>query len=277
MSLGLGLNISKHKASVSVVRVLDLVPGASAAYSLRLLSSSYSGSSIEVRRSSDNALADIGFLADGSLDTVALLAHTGANNGFVSKFYDQSGNTADALQAVNASQPKIVTTGTVILDNGNPAIDFITSTATWLKTGAITSISQPATYFSISNAVTTTAAIGFDGNAVLSGSYTILNATDIRNFAGATLSKTITSTQVQLATFLLFNGVSSAIADDNNTSTTGDAGATNIGVSLVMGIAANLASSPWNGFIQEHIVYPTDQTSNRTIIQDNQNAFYSVF
>lgn len=39
-------------------------------------------SAVRVRRSSDNAEANIGFTAEGYLDTAALLAFVGAGNGF---------------------------------------------------------------------------------------------------------------------------------------------------------------------------------------------------
>ena len=47
--------------------LLDTYSGASVAYSLRKLSSTYSGSTIRVRRSSDNTEQDIGFTGVMSL------------------------------------------------------------------------------------------------------------------------------------------------------------------------------------------------------------------
>ena len=52
--------------------LLDTYSGAAAAYSLRLLDSTYTGSAIRVRRSSDNTEQDIGFNVFGELDTVSL-------------------------------------------------------------------------------------------------------------------------------------------------------------------------------------------------------------
>jgi len=46
---------------------------AGAAYSLRKISNTYSGSAIRVRRSTDNAEQNIGFDASGNLDSVSLL------------------------------------------------------------------------------------------------------------------------------------------------------------------------------------------------------------
>jgi prepilin-type N-terminal cleavage/methylation domain-containing protein len=102
------------------------------AFSLRQLSSSYSGPAVRVRRSTDNTLQDIGFTASGELDTAALLAFVGSGNGYVAIWYDQSGNGRNATQAAAGSQPRIVTsgafeggvsfaTGTILALTGTPA------------------------------------------------------------------------------------------------------------------------------------------------------------
>jgi hypothetical protein len=63
--------------------VLDLISAViAAAYSLRRLYSSYTGAAIRVRRSSDNAQIDIGFIGE-HLDVFALLAFVGNGSGFV--------------------------------------------------------------------------------------------------------------------------------------------------------------------------------------------------
>ena len=106
--------------------LLDTYTGAAAAYSLRRLSSSYSGSAIRVRRSSDNFEQDIGFNVFGELDTVSLLAFAGQSLGvFVKVWYDQSGNGVNVTQTNTGKQPQIVSSGTVIVEaNGKPAIKF---------------------------------------------------------------------------------------------------------------------------------------------------------
>lgn len=65
---------------------------------------------IRVRRSSDNAEADIGFDGD-DLDWAALASHVGANSGYVRTIYDQTGNSHHAQQATNSKQPRIVNAG----------------------------------------------------------------------------------------------------------------------------------------------------------------------
>ena len=103
--------------------LLDLYPGASAAYSLRRLNRAYNGSAIRVRRSSDNAEQDIGF-SGGVLDTASLLSFCGAGSGYVTTWYDQSGNGKDNIQATLLAQPTIVTSGNLKTINSLPAINY---------------------------------------------------------------------------------------------------------------------------------------------------------
>ena len=100
-------------------------------YSLRQTSTSYIGSAIRVRRSSDNTEQDIGF-SGGTLDQASLLAFVGAGNGFVTVWYDQSGFGRNATQTTLANQPRIVNAGVVETQNGKPAI-FLNGTNSYLR------------------------------------------------------------------------------------------------------------------------------------------------
>lgn len=103
---------------------LDNTTPSAGAYSLRKLSSSYLGSAIQVRRSTDNAIQDIGFTAAGDLDTDLLTSFVGSGDGFVSIWYDQSGNGNNAVQNTPLNQPVIVTLGNIERANGLPTITF---------------------------------------------------------------------------------------------------------------------------------------------------------
>ena len=103
---------------LQTANLLDSYSGAAAAYSLRKLRSSYSGSAIRVRRSSDNTELNIGFDSDGNLDTISLSSFVGSGNGFVTTWYDQSGSLRDITQSTAANQPKIVNAGSIYRLNG---------------------------------------------------------------------------------------------------------------------------------------------------------------
>ncbi|QDL32725.1 arabinofuranosidase catalytic domain-containing protein [Serratia liquefaciens] len=97
---------------------------AAMAYGLRKLRSTYEGFAVRVRRSSDNAETDIGFAADRGLDVAALLSFCGAGSGYVTTWYDQSGNNAHAARTNTAGQPMIVSAGVLVTLNGRPALAF---------------------------------------------------------------------------------------------------------------------------------------------------------
>ena len=83
------------------------------AFSLRELSSSYSGACIRVRRSSDNTEQDIGFDSYHKVDTIALLTFCGRNR----------------TQTIQNRQPRIVLNGVVETFKNKPAINFFQSTS----------------------------------------------------------------------------------------------------------------------------------------------------
>jgi hypothetical protein len=97
---------------------------AAGAYSLRKLSSSYVGSAIQVRRSTDNTTQNIGFDSNGNLDANSLTSFVGSGDGFLTIWYDQSGNGNDAIQNTLLNQPKIITTGVIERSNGLPTVIF---------------------------------------------------------------------------------------------------------------------------------------------------------
>jgi hypothetical protein len=120
--------------------LLDLIGTTpTAAFSTRKLRNAYAGSALRVRRSSDNTEQDIGFSGSGGLDLASLNTFVGANNGFVSKWYDQSGSGNDIAEATAGKQPQLVASGSVIMVNGNPALLGIAANNTALTTGAFAS------------------------------------------------------------------------------------------------------------------------------------------
>ena len=125
--------------------LLDIYGGAAAAYSLRRLSKDATNV-VRVRRSSDNTEAN--FTAEQILDG-DLLRWVGlgaSNNGFVTTYYDQSGNENNAVQATAANQPQIVDAGSLITSNGYTVIGYdgtddnlstsLTATGTMLMSGS---------------------------------------------------------------------------------------------------------------------------------------------
>ncbi|SEK51017.1 type I secretion C-terminal target domain (VC_A0849 subclass) [Roseateles sp. YR242] len=101
-----------------------------AAYSLRDVNANLNTAAIRVRRSSDNQEADIGFDANGNLDTKTLRAFVGtsaSDRGFVTIWYDQSGNGRDMVQPLGDKQGLIVDGGQIVTrSDGSAGISFNT-------------------------------------------------------------------------------------------------------------------------------------------------------
>ena len=126
MGLGTSLGITALSGAgggAGGTLLLDLYgTNIAAAYSVRKLSSTYSGAAIRVRRSSDNSEQDIGFDVNGDLDTSSLTTFVGGNNGLIAKWYDQSGNSNDGVQTNSSLQSHIVASGTIRTQGGIPAV-----------------------------------------------------------------------------------------------------------------------------------------------------------
>ena len=257
--------------------LLDTYSGAAAAYSLRQLRRGYTGDAVRVRRSSDNAEADIGF-SNNELDTTALAAHCGSNYGFVKTWYDQSGNANDATQSTTANQPKIYdgTTG-VVTDNGKPAVDF-DGTDDALSAGSVDvatmTISVVHTMDSTSDQkrpfVVKGAVNGAKDSFAQAGDFTL-------RYDGAFSPKTQTpSTGTQYLRFSL-RSTSAQTDHVNGTSNVNDTKTLpNIEGTYSIGNAIALTVT-FDGRIQEAIAWESDQSSNRTGIESNINTFYSIF
>jgi hypothetical protein len=133
------LDINGVAVPAGVAPPLDTYTGASAAYSIRLLRTAYTGDIMRVRRASDNVEADVGFDGSNELsltspisntsdaqsytDFADFVDHTGTpTDAFVRYWYDQSSNSNDAGQSTAGSQMQIYNGSAVITENGKPAL-----------------------------------------------------------------------------------------------------------------------------------------------------------
>jgi len=272
-SLGLGGHITSGWPVVSPsVLLLDTYPGAAAAYSLRKLSSTYNGSAIRVRRSSDNAETDIGFV-NNELDTVSLNTFVGANSGFITTWYDQSGNVNNATQTIANNQNQIVNSGTIYTQNDKPAI-FSTSAGYFDLTSTISSNSSYSQFAVMTRQTrqftiavkTSSVPLGtvhysdgtvYFGNRTTNGSYA-------NNTTGRFLYTTLSITNI-FSAFL--NSISKTITTSATTATSDY---------NVIGARVGIGEYS-NGYHQEILIYLNDQSANRTAIETNINSYYSIY
>jgi hypothetical protein len=175
MSYLLTTGILQQSINPSVTLLLDDAAFSShkIVLSVRRLKTAYTGNCMEVRRSSDNATQNIGFL-NNYLDTVSLLSFVGQGSGFVKTWYDQSGNGRDYIQNTNANQPRIVNSGSLETQNGKAAVRFDGSTSRLASAADYTLTSNQSIYLVNAPTNNITAATSFqcliDGGPLTSGS-----------------------------------------------------------------------------------------------------------
>ena len=262
--------------------VLDLYPSAAAAYSLRLLRSAYTGNAIRVRRSSDNTEQDIGFMGSGELDTSSLTSFCGSGNGFVTTWYDQSGNARNATQTTAANQPQIVSSGSVLSQNSKPSVYFQDNTDRLFCLSSGSSVNNTMVTVSKFNTPLTGYRVIMSIGATSSSSYALLGwgvfpyQRGIYTIGNQSLNGNYTSNQeiwgstttTNLAK-LWVNGNSQSIT--NNT-TTYTANLTQIN------LGNDEFGSALIGNLQEAIYWNTTQSDTNLIaINTNQNFYYNAY
>ena len=274
---------------------------------MRNLSSSYTGSVVEVRRSSDDTTQNFTAteITDGTLlafvnedvelfsndfetNTSGFTLNTGGSNvavrntsdGFNQSVTNQAGNVPSgnhAVQATTGFQPKIVTSGALVtggldFDGGNDKLD--------IPNDLLSSVNS-ASAFLIADPDTTSG-----GQAALALSR---NDPDFRFYVGGIFSGNFTFGYENSASKIilgsantnkhLFTSIAgSSIAEGFLDGTSKGSVSSVDGISALTngGIGAINSSSFWNGTIQEVIIYNSDQSDNRTALEANIGEAYSI-
>ena len=248
--------------------LLDLYPGAIAAYGLRTLRGAVVNSAvIKVRRSSGSQPEQD--FTSTQITNGELAAWVGAgNNGFVTTWYDQSGSSNNATQSNAALQPRIVNAGVVETESGKPAIVWPTTSAGLLLSTRITTIRS---YFLLAKCT----------NAGLSSEPFLLgDSSDVDFHAGSStwLDGSQAAAVVRNGDNRLNSNTVNFTTTNRNTTRyvftmipTGNARASQ----LMLDRSTTVRS--WIGPVQEIIIYSGEQSTTRAAIEANINAFYSVF
>jgi hypothetical protein len=260
-----------------VVLLLDTYPSL-LAYSLRKLRSAYSGSAIRVRRESDNAEQDIGFV-NNQLDTSALTSFVGSSSGRITKWYNQ-GSTGDVdnfNQTSSGSQPFIISSGVTYTAGTlnkptlyfNGGVDFNTSgatafgaqnNATGFVVGQRTGGSNPGMFLGANTFKLDLSSSSFQfdtGGTKITGSF----GTDWNTYTqGAFIRGNSNKAYIKK--------VQSGTSNNN--------AATNLGTLTLRSGTRSTFDLFLTGYVGEIIIYSTDESSNLNTISDNQINYYGL-
>jgi hypothetical protein len=255
---------------------------AAAAYSLRQLKTGVTNV-VRVRRSSDSAESDFTAteITDGTLTT-----WTGANDGFIVKFYEQYSGIAirDIVQSTAANQPKLVSSGTVLTENGKPCATF-DGTNDEIRVPAVNGHRPFGTNFS--QFVVTTIPSNANSYMVF-GSLAGGGAALIANFVGSSVEHFVgggdredylaSSTAGQQKLFELnVTDATSLKTYTNGSNTASITPATTYNAGGFWGIGSSGAGSYSDINFQEYILFDIDESANRTAIESDINTYYSIY
>ena len=211
-------------------------------------------------------------------------------NGFVETWYDQSGNGNHAVQATTASQPKIVSSGALVVDSaGLPEIDFDGSndclTAPYSRSGE----DLPLTIISVFNqdvaGVDYVVALNKSNNNAFDRILLRTNKFEYGRRATDNINKAGSGSDPDVNTKYVFTAINAGTTSSGfvNGSSIFSAVDTNINTQALdqIDIGANNGDSaskqnPFDGKMQEIIIYNSDQSANRPAIEANIANQYGI-
>lgn len=255
--------------------LLDTYSGATIAYSLRKLSSS-STNAVEVRRSSDNALLDVGFVGE-DLDTASLLSWAGTDTVYVRRWYDQSGNNNHAIMTATLAQPIIAESSAMQVVNSKSAISF-NGTSQYLNLGSSVATSNTTAWSWVFNRASTGIKqmnLATGASSVPYGPYWFSD----NNWYYAPNTSAGSSGLANSGTgqYHFFGNAPGTgnITYNLNASSIGTRGYSFVSTNYT--VFGRRSADYFNGKQQEFILWDSDESSNQTGIESNINTYYSIY
>ena len=285
-------------------KLINTYSGSAAAYSLRALNQEYTGSLIRVRRSNNNDEINIGADYEGNLDTNLLEQFCDGTDGFVTTWYDQSGNGYHQTQGVAGYQPQIVSSGNVLTLNNKPTVYFDRATVLKRLYNASVNISGDASFEWIGS-------IDYPLNLSLNGGWSYLFG--VGTYGGTTgfvytpytaqatndwqpgeaffggdgysptqfprliSSGSVYTAKTQHSTFGTLGSVNSLYINNNLITDIRISETGSIPSATGLYLGGHSYGEALTGSIQEFILYNDNKTSIREGFESNINSYYNIY
>jgi hypothetical protein len=216
-----------------------------------------------------------GQMNEGSIKAYTMTTTGVSGNGFVTKWYDQSGNDNHATQGTAASQPKIVNAGSLV----SGGIDF-DGVDDFLDTGYSSGNASSQSLFTVfkTDLVDSNFRTHLDGRDANDDGigFGISSSFGFRFHVDTADTLTTANTTEELLTGI-YGSSSSSLYQKGTLVASASAPPSISGTSGNYFIGKTFSGGlPLNGKINEIIIYPSDQSANRTAIEANIGETYGI-
>jgi hypothetical protein len=261
-------------ATSSFTFLLDLYPGAVAAYSFRKLRSTYTGFCCQTYDTT-NGLVNVGFV--NNYVDLTTLQNLGANL-FITIWYDQSGNGNNiASNLASGGKLKIAN----VLQNINGKLSSFFDTEGASNYNSINLKNGFSNFTAAKINTTTNVAYTFakDVNDIANAAVQGSNQWGLyRSAVGAMLIKNNQAPTVFSLFTAYYDGLNIGIKLNSVTQNTGTFSNTVITNTVLLAVPYNTAPGGTNhSNISESIFYQNNQLANQSAIEANINTFYTIY
>jgi hypothetical protein len=233
------------------------------------------------------AQANYGYV---TTDFYQVTTSSASGGGFVTKWYDQSGNNRDSVQTTSNNQPRILFNYSYsgVLDNNAISFDGVDD-----KLTTSYDISSPFSLFNVQRIATLPnntngsafignlqnggAYDGFSNGLSINNNYNIASSVRVGGIGYNTTYVTVNRDKALQSTFVNSNSLSSYV--NGGTVSTINISYTSHDNQITIGAARSGETSPYMRayYGYEVIFFSGSQIDNRTTIQNNINNYYTIY
>jgi hypothetical protein len=217
-----------------------------------------------------------------SAQTYVSASSTQVGSGYVTTWYDQTGNARNATNTISSDQPIIVNYGGIKRSGTRPTIFFDNSTDSYLLSTGYT-VPQPNTTIVVAQNKSTSTLVRniFGGIGGAQGNQRLIAQATTGFLAIATGGNAVASTTaigtILRSYYILFSGTNSQLYTNNNLILTGSGGLPGGGSLTSASIGSATGSNPIQGGVSEIIYYNFNRANTRAGMESNLNTYYTIY
>jgi surface protein len=249
----------------------------------------FSGSMQEFSLYTTSLTASRGLIEDNINGYYNIFTHSlDSGSGYVTRWYDQSGNDNHATQSVATNQPLILSSGSIVTDNGKPAIYFTGNVGTLLENNTYVLPTTPVTLTVVTNPSSSNnnfAGVfgnnGSNGITLFNTNIYVLDGAGANNNNSSNLTPSLNTSQLLTGIYTTTTTQNSFIYKNSVLGEyyTGGGVTRSGGTALQIGgrTLGGIPERVYRGYVQEAIAYEGALTQLRQPIEQNTNTYFNIY